>query len=176
MTPAALVQIIEETTSLDPDPATLFETVDHVSTTDEHASNIAAERLLHNKAPKNEAIFHTLCDVHKCSAIMKKTTGLGEAIVSDVIKVALALRVPISMARMRGHLRRLIEQRLERRPGCPVEDTSRHRELILQTFFSGQRPTTRTFPAALPLILNGDYRDTCALHHSATVAVPTKRR
>lgn len=167
MTAEAVQHVVSDACPLPAAVRSVFPHVDVVSTTDEHASNVAAELNMIDALPDGSAggIMHLLCDVHKASAIAKKSLGLDEPTITGCIKVAMSVRGSGTMTKLRRCMTRFLLDFTERRAGHAGIDAQRRRELMLNTFLTSQSPGERSLRVGLVELLNGDWSSPVPVHY-----------
>eukprot|EP00971_Amphidinium_carterae_P107370 2127253-Amphidinium_carterae.1 len=147
------------------DLSQFFATVDEVSTTDEHASNGVCERRLQQEHDHHDCL-HLVCDIHKCSAIAKKTFDLVPSFTSRLIHAAMFLQSSGAMQVFRQALCAEIEETTERcvGGGCDLEADT-YRLHIFDVFLSRQRMKGQSCKRAMTELLNADIRVPAVVHH-----------
>ena len=121
MTAEALAKAIDD--AFDAMPFRFIEAFEHVgelSCTDAHISNLCAERARQHNMGDATDCLHTLCDVHKCSAMAKRSLGLGavdKRIVGSRIALPIAMRSSSSWQRLRKALLAILHENTVRKVG-----------------------------------------------------------
>ena len=114
-------------------------------TTDECSANMLAERLLaFGETPFLPGrTLHVLCDVHKTSAVAKRTLNLREDLITGCLKVALTARATGTMHQLRKAFRRVLQQLLVVLPDESSLPAKRYRQFILDTFLPDDQISSR---------------------------------
>ena len=187
MTAEALKSILVDCCTLPADPAEVFSVCTQVAVTDEHSSNIKAERMwrqdskrVHAVAPPDAgpgapataptSFLHILCDVHKTAAIAKKAFDLDGDLISNCLHLALVARSCGGMARMRCACKQFFHERLVftntgQDAGLEAEA---FRENVFSVFLSGSDARSRRLRTALRTLLNGNYGVRGEVQHFCT--------
>ena len=140
-------------------------------TSDELATNLAAERLL-STTPRlgkegPHKLLHVLCDVHKASGVARKTfqvAGLAK-LPAGLTHTALSLRSSGDLQRVRNSLKHILSTELVILRHAFLSDSAKlYRDRVCATFLSSPKPRIQAFRAALTLILNSDWRQPQIAH------------
>ena len=137
--------------------------------TDQHASNMSAERLRHShlsSAAPPQMSLHLVCDVHKVSALAKTTYGLTKPFLSRLLQLGLWFQAPNTMPLLREAVKGIVTENaqrvLEGHAGVPA---ALHRKAVHEAFLSETSAKALAIKHACSSLLNGDYSSTTIRHY-----------
>lgn len=135
--------------------AALFRRRVRVAMTDGAAYNKKCERHMVSERDGWQTI-HILCNIHIVAGIYRKTFGLMQSFVDNMVVYSLSLRPTGQMAAFRRAFRRVIERDMVLTTSPPGPEALRFRDLVLETFCGGAEHTA--LKLALVRCCSGDWR------------------
>ena len=144
--------------------AIAFQGCTRAVTTDAASGNLAAESQIAEARGKTFDKLHLKCGTHGTAGMYGKVFSLHDAKITGVIRVALALRAPGAMHRLRVCIREEIKSRLQILVGEPPLEAIQYKRRLVQLFVQHGRavPMRQTLLAVCP---NGDWRKPMVQHY-----------
>eukprot|EP00971_Amphidinium_carterae_P339872 6477916-Amphidinium_carterae.2 len=142
----------------------LFPQVIELSCTDEHGSNMVCERSRQCDVQGEGVILHTVCDVHKASALAKGLFSLQPELISGVIHTAKLLQEAAGTSILRSACIQIVHARMERRVNGGASETAKlYREHVQDVYLRGKR--LHRVRSALTRLFNGDWQQDAMVHY-----------